>query len=348
VFCKRKEEEVGAVFFMMFVAVVFFIALFFIGVSALVVAIWNMQKRRNKSPKKWWLVISSVVLGISIIVALLPIGGIGFLRFANSSTKEPVIYAESGEMLYWPMGEHETTHAWFEMNGIKYADLSRASADDPFLFYFEDFVFGEPVANIMNSPEASNAFNDFMTWLLAGSTPAKLSISTVFPLMNNNGFDLYYVNRAVYCPEGELDPIREYYLDIAHYETQSVTAKYRVYADAENPEARIEKIEKETTLEPGIFEEVHRLYDRQDMERIMIPEKYKKLREAAVPGTSSDGYDGRLLYAYSEDGMAYKTVVLALIEGKVYVVKWSNVEYIEGCVLSDELNEYLIDAIFTD
>jgi energy-coupling factor transporter transmembrane protein EcfT len=342
----------GALFFMAFMAILFFIAVIFIFVSSIIIIIWNIQKRMGKSPKKWWLVVPTVLLIINVIVALLPVGYVGFLRYANRTLSRPVIYAESGKMLYWPMGEYEPTKNWFEMEGANYSRFRRGFADDPFYLDYGDDKLGEPVANIMNNPEDSNAFNDFMTKLFTGSKMNESTISTVYPVINDNGFEFYHINISAnnaYCPEEQLDSIKAYYMDIANYDTLNVTCEYMVYAEAEGLAKRdaapYNKIEKNITLRAGVFEELRSLLDSgQNPEHIEIPQKYRDIGE--VPGTPLFGYEQRELKAYSQDRMAYRYVSLALIDGVVYAESSSGYDYINGYPLSDEITQYLIDTVF--
>jgi energy-coupling factor transporter transmembrane protein EcfT len=116
----------GAVFFFMLMAVLFFIALFFIFLSAILLIIRRVRKRRGKTVKKRWFVIPVVILVINIIVAMIPVGYIVFLRYANNSNAAKIVYAESGKALYWPMVEYESTTNWFEMGTTKYVQFREA------------------------------------------------------------------------------------------------------------------------------------------------------------------------------------------------------------------------------
>jgi len=347
----------ASVFFMIFLAVVFFVAIFFAGAGAVGIVVWNVRKRRGKSPKKRWLVIPSIVLVISVIAALLPVSYIGFLRLANNSNMRPIEYAESGIMLVWPMGAHESTTAWFEMDGVKYVSLRTVFSSSPFFLSIDEDRFGEPVANIRDNPAATNAFNEFMIWLLSGGTTAEQSVSTIYPIMNDNGFDLYHVNVFVginaYCAEGQLDSLKAYYFNLANYETRTVTSRHTVYVDGEGTGTRRDAptldIRREVSLAPGVFFDLHRMYDDEHgYERVEIPANYNEIADVAIPGTPIFGYDRRQIFAYSMDKMAYMHVNLALIGGRVYVYHVSGAGFIGGYPLSDEMNSYIINVVFVE
>jgi len=347
----------ASVFFMIFLAAVFFVAIFFACAGAVGIVVWNVRKRRDKSTKKRWLVIPSIVLAISIIAALIPAGYIGFLRFANNSIMRPIDYAESGIMLVWPMGEHESSTAWFEMDGVKYVSLRTVFSSSPFFLSIDGDRFGKPVANIRDNPAATNAFNEFMTWLLSGGTTAEHSVSTIYPIMNDNGFDLYHVNVFVgvnaYCAEGQLDSLKAYYFDLANYETRTVTSMHTVFTDGEGTGARrgvpTLDIRREISLAPDVFFDLRRMYDDEHgYERVEIPAKYSEIADAAIAGTPIFGYDRRQIFAYSMDKMAYMHVNLALIDGRIYVYQVSGAGYIGGYPLSDEMNNYIINVVFAE
>lgn len=350
----------GVVFFMMFLAVLFCIALFFIVLSIVFIIVWNVKKSRGKTPKKRWLVIPSVFLVINLIVAFIPIGYIGFLRYANSMNTNEIVYAESGETLFWPMGEIEPTHTWFEMDGIKYVEFREGFSEDPFFLDVGDEKLGEPVANIKNDPSTRNAFNEFMWLLLAGDTTDKLNVSTVYPVTNDNGFAFYKIKgssgNGTYCPEDKMDSIKAYYADLANYDTQNLIYKYAIYTEMDESGKEIlssyTHVKKAVVLTPGAFEELRQLLDsRQGIQRVETPPKYKDTDEEASPSVPIPGYEERELYAYSNDKMAYhsdREVDLVLFEGQVYAVETSGSDYIVGCPLSGEMNQYIIDSVFVD
>ena len=58
-------------------ASIFFIGVFFIIINTIMIIVWKIRKKRNKSPQKWWFITSVIGLIISILMALFPIGYIG-------------------------------------------------------------------------------------------------------------------------------------------------------------------------------------------------------------------------------------------------------------------------------
>ena len=345
----------GAVFFMMLMAVLFCIAIFFIIVSTVFLIIRRGKKRKGKLVKKRWFVIPMVILVFNIIVACIPIGYIVFLRVANSSKTADIVYAESGKALYWPMGEYESTTTWFEMDGTKYVQFRKGFSEEPFFLSSTVDKRGEPIANISYDPANSNAFNDAMTFLLTGNSREKLSMSTIYPLVNENSFEFYEVSgnvgNDVFCPEAKLDSIKAYYADISNYDTKNLTCEYSVYTYEEGNGERRDtpyiNIEKEVIVEPDVFEEMDQaLESGQGVIEVEIPQKYIELEEAAQPGTPILGYDERELFAYSKDKMVYRQVSLILLEGQVYVQQGASGNYITGYPLTDEMNQYIIDTVF--
>jgi hypothetical protein len=355
----------GAVFFFIFMALLFFVALFFIILNTIFILIWKARKRRGKTPKKRWLVIPTVFLVVNIIMALIPVGFIGFLRIVNSAYTPEVVYAESGIVLYWPLEENGSTTKWFEMDGIKYVEFSRRPSDEHFWLNYRADRLDAPIANIRYDPSDSTAFNDSMYILLSGSTHSEQDIATVYPVINDNGFALYHVRKSspdaidsttllggAYCPESELESVRDYYADIANYDTQDIVCKYAVYTDSEQwwgkrHDAHYIYIEETARLDPGVFERLRQVYDgEQEPVRIEIPQKYKDIDEAAIPGTPILGYDERELQAYSKDGLALREVNLELIDGRVYVDAGSRDGYPLGYPVPDDMNQYLLDTIF--
>ena len=360
----------GAVFFMLFLAILFFVAMPFVIVSTVVIIIWIVRKRKGRKPRKWLLIVPTVVLIISSIIALLPVGYIGFLRYVNSIENKQGAYVKTGKMLYWSIDN--SIHDCFEMDGLKYVEIHDGFPDDRFSFHYEDKL-GKPVANIKNNPENSSFFNEFMTWLLTGSTADKLSKSTIYPLKNDNEFQLYHVNDftwhrpqyTVFCPKQKLKSIRAYYMDIANYETENITVRYNIYSDGKLSEnwfgfrfysetwngIPYKEIKEEKILSPNVFIELDRIYDEKErfFDYIDVPEKYGEVQETAAPGTPVYGYDIRELNAYTKDRLAYWIIELALIEEQVYIFTSCGNNYIHGYPLRDEeINQYIINTIFND
>ena len=63
--------------FMLLFASMFFIGLFFVIVNIIMIIVWKVRKRRNKNPRKWWFITSTIGLIISILITLFLIGYIG-------------------------------------------------------------------------------------------------------------------------------------------------------------------------------------------------------------------------------------------------------------------------------
>jgi hypothetical protein len=340
-----REGGMGAVFAMVFLAFIFFTALFFILLNTALIIVWAIRKRRKKSPRKWWLVVSIVVLSLSVLLALIPVGFIGFLRVVNMASAQQIDYAESGKGLRWPLGEDgRMTSRWFEMDGVKYVKFPDYSVDKGFYLKIDKERRGDAVANIRNPPEASNPFNEFMYILLTGSTTDKINVSTVYPISNDNGFEFYQIGGSgggdLYCPESEYDTIRAYYLDSSNYDTQNLVAESFRDVPGDNP--------KDIVLSPGVFEQLSQWFrSDQGRERVEIPLKENDSDEVADSEVSQyDYYEEWVLYAYSKDGMAYRNVYLVLIDGQVYTLSESGGDYIIGHPLPDTMNQYIIKTVF--
>ena len=194
-YMREGFDQMGAVFFLTLIAILFLVALFFILVSSVLIIVWKTRKRMGRNPKKWWRTLAVVLLVVNVIVLLIPVGYIGFLRVANNAGSDEVVYAESGKVLYWPMGEQGPTTSWFEMDGKRYERVSGRLSDSSFLHDGWDLL-GEPVANIMYDPSHSSAFNNFMWVILSGKTYSEQNISTLYPIKNDYGLDLYYAKNS--------------------------------------------------------------------------------------------------------------------------------------------------------
>ncbi len=347
----------GALFFLILMAILFFIALFFIIISTIFLIVWKVRKQRGKTPKKRWFVIPVVILIINIIVAMIPVGYIGFLRYVNSKTADEIVYAESGKSLYWPMGKYESTTNWFEMDGTKYVQFRDAFSKELFFLSSTKDKRGEPVANIRYNPVYSSAFNKVIIFLMTGSTKDKLNASTVYPIINENGFEFFDVSGStgggIFCPESKLGSIKAYYADSSNYDTENLTCEYGVYTNERGLGKRHDvpfiNIEKEITAAPEVFEELHQTLDSdQGVKRVEIPQKYIELDNAAQPGTPIFGYDERQVFAYSKDKMAYREVYLVLLDGQVYVEHGSEGNYIDGYPLPEDMNKYIKETVFID
>ena len=326
----------GALFAMMFFAIIFFIAMFFVIANVVIIIIWSVRKRRGKNPRKWWFIVPLIFLIFNVVVALIPVGFVGFLRVVNSYADEPVVYSDSGVVIYWPTEEHnlETT-AWFEMDGNRYVSSWNCDFDNKFYIDDNDEKRGEPIANLRYDPKNRDAFNNFMWFVLSGKTYENQndSISTLYPVTNENDFDIYYVNGGMgtgtYFLESDVNAIREYYSDIKNYDMQNLNCPY--YDQTENGYW----IEKEVDFKQGVFEELYSF--RSD----------KQSRKSFQVDPSED-YKDATVHAYSKDGIAYMQAPLVLVGNKVYA--WcgnSGYDY-EGYPLSDEMSQYLIETVFSD
>lgn len=345
----------GVIFFLIFIGILFFIAVLFIVISVTWIIGWHLKKHRGNPPKKRWLVIPVCILLISAFVALVPAGYIGFLRYANSTNAKAIVEAESGTVLYWPEGEVGSTTSWFEMDGTEYVRFREGFSEEPFFLDVGQERRGTPVANIKNNPDTSNAFNEFMTVLLAGKPTSQLYISTIYPIVNDNGFAFYQLEgtagNGIYCPREERDIIKAYYADLQNYDTENLTCNSAVYTDSESLQKRHDQpyihIQNQIAVKKGTFEELKGYLDGgQGRVKISIPQKYQELDEIGAPGTPVFGYEEQNLAMYSKDQLAFQEVTLALIEDQVYVEIGSGADYISGYLLPDDLNQYIIDTIF--
>jgi len=280
-----------------------------------------------------------------------------FLHYANTSNTSKIIYAESGKTLNWPMGEYESTTTWFEMDGTKYVKFREGFSDETFFLDSTDNKRGEPVANIRFNHADSNIFNDAMVFLLTGSTRDKLDVSTIYPLINENGFEFFEVNGTagndVFCPESKLDTIKAYYANDSNYDTLYLSSENSVKTDrdvsGERRDTPYINNENNVMVDPKAFEELRKVFNSgQSVKRIEIPQKHFEIGEAAQPDTPIFGYDEREFCEYSKDKLAYKLINLVLIEDQVYIEQGSGNNYIDGYPLSDEINQYIINTFFVN
>ena len=347
----------GAVFFIGFLFIIFLFVAPFLVLNVMFIVKYYNNKQAGKTPKKRWLVILMIFLTINITVASIPTAYFTLVRFDNVIRNPPVYIVKTGKMLYWTMDSEylrESIYKWFEMDEKKYVEFD----NDSFYFEYEKDNFDKPVANIKSNPKTSNFFNEFMTWLLTGSTADRLGTSTIHPIKNNNGFELYnikiYSGNRVFCLEEQLSTIRDYYTNTDNYDMQNIMISYNIYSTkSEKTGNWLGKpyvfVKEERVLSPDIYNKLENIY--YDKERffdyIDIPEKYNELSEIAAPGTPVHGYDERKIYAYDKDKIAYMQIRLALIEEQVYIASSSGMDYVRGYPIRDEeLNRYLIDTLF--
>lgn len=193
-----------------------------------------------------------------------------------------------------------------------------------------------------------------MSWLLDGISYEEERTSTLYSITNENSFLLYYVKNwqgRLYCAENDLENIKSYYRNLAHYNTQDIHIEYTLYSDGE---PSYERIKKTIILKPEVFEHLSELYHSQENhEPMRIPEKYNEILLAEKLGTSTSGLSTRDLYAYSTDDMAYQRIHLSMIDNQVYatgklVISGSEIIDFAGSPLPAELNQYIIDVVFTE
>lgn len=340
----------GAVFFLIFLAILFFISLSFIILSTIFIIRWNIKKRKGTPPKKRWLIIPVIILVINVIIALIPIGYIGFLRYANSSNKHDIVNIQSDKVLYWPMTDNQSTTSWFDMDGERYIRFSNQSSKHSFSIDYNDEQLEEPIATIKYNVSDSNPFNNFMWVLLSGSTYSEQNQAVVYPVKSSREFGFHYVKNSpgsatkaggTFCLEDQLDSINAYYTDISNYNTQNLVYKYNKVTPSKEQSGKQDDmiytiIEEEVILDSGTFETIFGLLvEGKTPPRIDVPEKYEQ----------------RELLAYSNDKIASKHVYLVLVAGQVYAMETSGSGYITGYItgypLSDDMNQYIIHNLFS-
>lgn len=333
----------GVLIFFVFMAILFFSAFFFIVLNLIFIIIWKLRKGRGKNPKKSHLIIPTIFLVISFIVELIPIGWIGFLRYANRKESKKVIIAESGKIVYWDtLDNGDANLDRFEMDDINYVSSKIGASKDT-------WKLEKPVANIRYKSH-EEGLNKVMDFLFAYD-----NTSMLYPVINNGGFDLYTTGGSIYCPENEKNFVSAYYKDFLNYDTQNCRCKYGVFSESKVKEGGDSKtdfnstdIVEDITLNQNVFETLYEMNDSQAIESIKIPEKYSNIRNAKKTGDSVLGYNYRIVHVYSKDKIASKDVTLNLIDGQLYREVSSGGGNLKGYRLPTELNEYLKNTIFQD
>lgn len=325
--------------------------------SSIFIIVSIIIKKKGKVVKKSWFVVPLIILVVNILIAMIPVGYITFLRIANNMSAEEIIYAESGKAIYWPMDGKTSNTNWFEMDNMKYIPLQDSFLGKNIFINTSEDKRAKPLANIRHSPKNTNTFNDAMIFLLTGSINYRLDVSTIYPLINENNFDIYEVNgtagSGIFCLESNLDSINGYYNDTSNYDMQNISCEYSLYSDKQGSGERNNtpyiNVKKEITLAPKVFEELNQVYfSEQKLEHVEISQKYNELDKEAKPGTPIFGYPERVLISFSKDEMAYRNVYLVLLEGNVYVEYEASGNYINGYPLTDEMNQYIKDTVFND
>lgn len=189
----------GATIFMVLLAIAFFVALFFILLNIVFIIIWSVIKRHGKHPKKVFIILPVIFLVLSVIVEAVPVSVVVFIHNANNQSAEPVVWAQSGKMIYWGTDENgDETYDNFTLDGVQYiliADLPLSS---------DNWKIDKPAANIELTTGAADAF---MKAIFGGGD----DVSTLYPVENDGGFKLYTTGDDVYGPASQQEAIIAYY-----------------------------------------------------------------------------------------------------------------------------------------
>ena len=329
--------------FFIFMTILFFSALFFIILNLILIIIWKLRKRNGKNPKKRYIVITTIFLIISMLVGLIPIVWLSFVRAANNRSSKNVIMAESGKIVYWGISKNgDSTIERFEMDGKNYVELGIGGSKNT-------WELGKPVANVRYKSD-EDGVHKFMGVLFAYNKP-----STLYPIVNNERFDLYTIGSNIYSPENDKDVVSTYYKDISNYNTQNCTYEYAVFSESKDAEAEKSKTSSDyinkyesVNINKNTFETLYKISDSRNLETIKIPEKYIDIRNKKNKGDPLWGYDNRRIYVYSKDKVTSKQVELDLIDGQIYRETGTGDGNIKGYRLPNELNEYIKNEIFRE
>lgn len=306
--------------FFILMVILFFGALFFITLNTIFIIIWKIRKHLGKNPKKRYLVIPVILLIISIVVELIPIGWLSTVRSANSSRADEVDWAKSSKIVYWSQDENgDEPIEKFKMNGTTYIEVDIPSSSDT-------WKLGEAVANLKYKSN-EKGLNKFMNILFASENTFT---STLYPVKNRGGFDLYTIGSNIYCPLFQVDKVKTFYDNFDNYDTHECI--FQIYYGEPNLEFKNKKI----VLNAGEFEKIDQIFQNQKLKNLV----------AKNVGKDEEG----TLYAYSHDGVTCKTVDLILVDGIVYYVSECVYEnenrYIKGYRLSTKETDNLKDLIF--
>ena len=359
----------GATFFMLLMAILLCTGLFLAGINIILIIVWNIRKHRGKSPKKRYVVIPTVILVISIAITLIPVGFVCFLRAGNSTISSDIVMAESGEIIHWGHDENGgATISNFDWNGVKYVEIGYGSSNT--------WKLGDAIANIRYESDDS-AFGKFWNKLFAYD-----DTSTLYPVSNDGGFDLYTIGSYMYCPVSEREALTAYYDDNSNYDLVHCTYEHVVFAEGNE---EIDSLSKDIELTPALSKELLQLekyllqyayltgedsyvemeedsnIDKNKMTDLShlpvpvtlnVPEKYKKIAEERVPGTPFDGFEQGTITLYSKDGVMNKTIWIALLDDQVYCLMTitfgddKKPDTITGYQLSSKLNESIKAIIY--
>ncbi|WP_315675712.1 hypothetical protein [Clostridium sp. 19966] len=186
--------------FFLIMVILFFLALFFITLNGIFIIIWILKKRRGKASKKRYIIIPIIFLIISISLELIPVGWVMMVRSGNKSMSKDAVIAKSGEIGYWGRkANSDDTNEYFEMKGNIYIHVLDKDSS-------HTWKLGKPIANIkLRSSE--EVFNKILISIFA-----REDISTLYPVINDEGFELYSTGGSeIYCPENQKDKILTYY-----------------------------------------------------------------------------------------------------------------------------------------
>ena len=331
----------GALAALLAMTIIFCTSLFFISISIIILIIRKTQMKKGQLTKKRWLIIPLIILVMNIFLISIPLAFTGFLREANGQVIKDKVYAESGEMLYWPMDNYDTADEWFMKDDIKYVDVSTA---DNFLIELDEDMIGEPVANITYKSSHLDFMNTIVSYIFAGCSPEEYSMSTLYQIKTRSSYEFLSLGPetygTLYCQKNEFDKLNSYYSNISNYDSQNIFEVDYV----ENTYQTWEKTEKKITLEPGVFEKLDNpLEFEQDFEHIKIP------IDNLADNSDNINVKEINLISYSRDKLAQKSVYLVLIDDQVYISqqKFEN-EYVDRYLLPPYMNEYIKKTVFSN
>ncbi|MCL2299844.1 MAG: hypothetical protein FWC27_06830 [Firmicutes bacterium] len=289
--------------------------LFFLMLAWVIFVAWQRYKRKRQ--RKLFIRILRGLLNTAIILA----GLYGLLSWFAGSYGN---FALPRKTIYWPP-VIDSTPVRFDMNGAVYTrfnsnePLCMPTSDTPIWLDFSQNST-KPIANIKHSDKTAG--EKFLNVLWYGMTDP--DIQTVCPIPNEGGFDFYDVRDlqfgTAFFSEDQRSAIEAWYGNLSRYDTQCLRFMYFT-TDA-----------RDIDLQPGVFARLLELSaSEEDQMRVPVP-------EGCMPEE---------LYAYSKDGLAHITVMPLLVEGQVYIVhEWSFPAFY-GYPLDGELNQYLIDTLFS-